>query len=120
MNYSKYKSKKVKVDGLLFDSKLEYNIYKELKNNDNIIFTRQEEFQLLEKFKIGNKTFRETKYIADFVIYTKNGNYIIDAKGMETPVFKLKAKLFAFKYKKEIIIIKSVKQLKLWLEKEGL
>lgn len=47
----------------------------------------------------GGKTFRKIEYVADFQ-YEQDGKIIVeDVKGMETDVFKLKKKLFEYKYK---------------------
>ena len=134
-NYSKFKSAKINVDGQKFDSKLEYNVYKTLKDwlepfglPDKMILKRQETFELQPKFRINGKMIRAITYTADFCIYVQNYDYatnswfepkllyVIDAKGLETEVFKVKKKLFAYKYQREIVLLKSVKQTKQWLE----
>lgn len=121
MIYNKYKAKKVVVDGIKFDSKLESNIYIKLKEIKSKLldfeYNLQPRFLLMDKFKLNNKTFRSVEYIADFEIISNGNSYIIDVKGMETPVFKIKAKLFAKKFGKEIICIKSLKRFEEWFFK---
>ncbi len=55
---SKYKNKRTKVDGLLFDSKLESNHYLQLKES-GLIFERQKKFVLLDSFKFAGMSIRE-------------------------------------------------------------
>ena len=103
---SKYGSKKVVYDEITFDSKMELCFYKLLKER-NIDFVRQQKFILQPKFKINGKAVREISYICDFVC----GDDVIDVKGFETTDFKIKKKLFAYKYQKEIILLKNKKQM---------
>lgn len=108
---NKYNAKKVVYDDLTFDSKMELNVYKRLKEleKDNIIYNldRQVKFELIPK----NDKYRACNYIADFVFYTKSKHYIIDVKGLVLPEFKLKQKLFYHRYGEEIQIVKSIKDL---------
>lgn len=90
---SKYKNKKVEYDNIIFDSQLECDYYKYLKYM-GIEFEFQPKFLLQEGFKKNGKTHRKIEYVGDFRI----GNTVIDVKGMETQVFKLKRKLFEYKY----------------------
>lgn len=90
---SKYGAKKIEVDGIIFDSKAEAKFYTQLKNN-KIEFELQPKFLLQEAFKKNGKHFRKIEYIADFKI----GNRVIDIKGIETEAFKIKKKLFEYKY----------------------
>lgn len=113
MMTTKYKASKVEYDGIKFDSKLESNIYKRLKEL-GIQCVLQPKFKLQESFRYQGKAVREINYVADFAVFIGNRSYIIDAKGMETPVFKLKRKLFMFKYGTDIVLIKSVKHFNTW------
>ena len=95
----KYNNKRVKVDGILFDSQKEADFYGELKLSlrAGIIkgFCRQPEFGLLEGF--GYR--RPITYRADFIVFNLDGTVeIIDTKGMETEIFKIKLKQFKDKY----------------------
>lgn len=104
---NKYNAKKTEVDGIWFDSKREaarYGELKMLKNSQEYTeritgLKLQPEFVLQESFKDSHgKTHRAIKYRADFEYY-QNGHHIVeDVKGKETPVFKLKAKLFIKRY----------------------
>lgn len=99
---SKYRNKKIVVDNIKFDSNLEATRYRQLKllqRAKQISNLRlQVPFLLQEGFKKNGKTHREIKYIADFV-YEENGQTIVeDTKGICTEVFKIKQKLFEYKY----------------------
>lgn len=111
---SKYHNNKVEINGIKFDSKKEAEHYlylksllKEGKIKDLKLQTR---FELQPSFKLNNKTIRAISYIADFVYWdiSKNEMIIEDIKGSKntiTEVFKLKKKLFEYKYGIEIKII---------------
>ena len=96
---SKYHSKRVRVDGILFDSQKEADYYSDLKIQQmaGVIrgFCRQPEFLLTAGF--GKQ--KPVTYRADFVVFQLDGTAeIVDVKGVETDVFKIKAKLFREKF----------------------
>ena len=102
VNYSKYGAKKVEVDGIKFDSKKEANRYQVLKLMEQAGAIQnlelQKRFELIPSFKVDGKTIRGITYKADFCYY-ENGQYVVeDVKGYRTEVYKLKAKLFAYRY----------------------
>lgn len=83
------------MDGIVFDSKLEMNAYRMLRDY-GVKFDRQVEFVLQEGFYTPapeHKHIRPIKYVADFKIYTPSGTFIVDTKGMITPDCKLKLKM---------------------------
>lgn len=95
---NKYHARKTEVDGILFDSAHEAKRYGELRFNllaGNIQNLRlQVPYVLIPKSEYGGKI----EYIADFV-YEENGRVIVeDAKGVRTPVYKLKKRLMAELY----------------------
>lgn len=98
---NKYNNTKVVVDGLKFMSKAEANYYQELKirkrAKDIIDFTCQVPFVIQEGFvdSQGQKQ-QPIKYIADFVVQHKGYNEIVDVKGQETDVFKMKWKMLKY------------------------
>ena len=105
----KYRNKKTVIDGIKFDSQLEARCYKPLKDS-GLEFTRQEPFEIQKSFKDGEKTIRAMTYRADFVV-THNGiRYVLDAKGMQTPEFKIKYKLLLFQGIR-IICVSSMKRM---------
>mgnify|MGYP000920856240 FL=1 len=96
---SKYNSKRIHVDGVLFDSKKEADYYGDLKLQLKAGaikgFCRQPEFILTAGF--GNR--KPVTYKADFIVFNLDGTAdVIDVKGVETEVFKIKKKLFADKF----------------------
>lgn len=106
MRRNKYGNKKVVIDGYKFDSKKEGNRYLELKQlliaSKISKLTLQPEYVLQESFKLNGKTHRAIKYVSDFR-YVKDGVVIVeDVKGFLTDVYKLKKKLFLFKYGSEL------------------
>ena len=105
MAYNKYKNKKIIVDGFKFDSMKEARRYKELKllERGGAItgLVLQPKFLLIPTIRReGYKTEEVTHYIADFA-YTekKTGKEVVeDVKGYKTKVYKLKKKMFLYKY----------------------
>lgn len=112
IKYNKYRNKKIEIDGIVFDSIKESVRYKELRLLERAGLIKnikmQTSFELQPSFKKNGKTIRAITYRADFDYITKDGRHIIeDVKGMETPEFKLKKKIFEYKYPElEIKIIK--------------
>lgn len=107
-NGNKYNNKKVEYDGHMFDSVREMNRYKQLRLLERTGLIKdlelQKEYILQDKYKINNKTIRKISYIADFSYISVKDNklHVIDVKGFKTDVYKLKKKLFEYKYGIEI------------------
>lgn len=105
---AKYHNKKVKYDGYTFDSIREKNYYIKLKLLEKAGKIKelelQKEYELQPSFKLNNKTYRSIKYRADFTYKTTEDDklHVIDVKGFRTDVYRLKKKLFEYKYKIEI------------------
>ena len=104
---SKYHSRKTVVNGIKFDSRREADAYCKLfllERAGKISNLRlQVPYELQEKFTLKGKTIRAIKYVADFVYTDENGvEHIIDVKGVRTEVYKLKKKMFMYRYKKTI------------------
>lgn len=98
---SKYNSRKVWIDGIAFDSQKEADYYCQLKLllKSGVIdgFCRQARFVVTT----GNDETKATEYVTDFIIFFPDKTYkIVDVKGMETEVFKLKMKSLKEKYPK--------------------
>ena len=110
---SKYHSKKVTYNGMIFDSKKECKRYKELALLEKVgqieNLRCQVKFELLpsyienyprysektgKRLKDGTRTIEKAvNYIADFV-YIENGQQVVeDTKGMRTPEYVIKRKL---------------------------
>ena len=93
---SKFGSKKTVVDGITFDSKWESERYGQLKAMERGGIVTDLELQV--KYDIVINDIKICKYIADFVYKEESPDgkikeIVEDAKGFETPEFKLKKKL---------------------------
>jgi hypothetical protein len=89
---TKYHAIKVEIDGRVFDSRAEGRRYSEL-----CLLEKAGEISDLEcqpKFDIIVNEKHICFYIADFRYNTRRGEIIEDVKGLKTPVYKLKKKLF--------------------------
>jgi len=101
---SKYGANKTSIDGIKFDSQKEANRYLDLLvlEKAGLIqdLHRQVRFELQPSYKKNGKTIRPIYYVADFVYYdTFKGQKIVeDTKGYRTEIYKLKKKLFEYKY----------------------
>jgi hypothetical protein len=118
---SKYKAKKTIVDGIAFDSITESEYYLHLKvmqkRGEIVAFALQPKFELQEAFEKDGKKYRKIEYIADFEVIHHDGNIeIVDVKGMITPDFKLKQKMFEKKYPYKLSLMKYVKKFGGWIE----
>lgn len=100
---NKYRNIKTQVDGITFDSKKEAEYYcklKLLKQAGEIKdFGLQPRYELQPTFRKNGTTYRAITYVADFVITNLDGTTeVVDIKGVETQVFKIKQKLFEYMY----------------------
>lgn len=107
---SKYRNKKITVDGVMFDSIKEYQRACELSLLERAgaitDLQRQVKFVLVPvqygppgpRSGKGRLLERERSYIADFV-YTENGEQVVeDVKGYRTETYKLKRALMLYLY----------------------
>ena len=70
-----------------------------LRQNQISNLTLQPSYTLQEAFSKNGKKFRPIVYIADFKFLDKeNREIVVDIKGKETVEFKLKQKLFEYKF----------------------
>jgi len=102
--FNKYHNKKVRVDGIKFDSVREAHRWHELKLMEQAgVITRLErqcEFDLLPTQKyidpVSGKVKHErgVKYIADFSYFDEFGQRVVeDTKGVRTPEYVIKRKM---------------------------
>jgi hypothetical protein len=104
--YGHVRKPKVEIDGIKFMSPGEAERYLELKTRiakgENIEVFLQPKFELQPKFRKNGVLFRPIVYIADFKIVHGDGRIEIeDVKGWggyTTDIYKIKKKLFEFKY----------------------
>lgn len=118
---SKYNNSKTVLDGIEFDSKAEgeyYTLLKKERENGLIhSFELQPRFILQDKFVKDGVSFRKIEYVADFLITHNDGSVeVVDIKGMETPEFRIKRKLFEKKYPHRLKLLKYVKKFGGWIE----
>lgn len=111
---SKYGNKKVQLDGHVFDSKAEARYYSELKLREKageiLFFRLQPRYRLLDPFEKGGKKHRAIDYVADFEIHHKDGSIeVVDVKGHQTQVFKMKEKMFNKKFPHKLTLVKWVR-----------
>lgn len=102
---SKYHAYKATINNITFDSLDESRFYlrllEEIREKDDIVkFEMQVPFELVPSYTKNGHKIRRMDYVADFLIYYKDGHKdVVDVKGIETEVFKLKKKLFEYRYK---------------------
>lgn len=108
---SKYNNKIVEVDGHKFHSQAEANYYLNLKlrkkANEIKSFRLQPKYLLQESFEKDGKKYRAIYYVADFEVTHNDGSIeVIDVKGVQTKVFRLKLRLFHKQYPYKITLVK--------------
>jgi len=104
---SKYGAKKTVVDGITFDSKWEAERYGQLKAMERGGLVTELELQVPYNIIVNDQ--KICKYIADFRYKLEHSDGTIedvveDAKGVETPEFKLKKKLMKAVFNIEIYL----------------
>lgn len=100
---SKYNNEKTVVDQFEFDSKKEAEYYSNLKllkmAGEIKEIKLQQKYILQPGFEKNGHKFKPITYIADFVVTNKDDSVdVIDIKGVETQVFRIKRKLFEYVY----------------------
>jgi len=100
------------MDGIVFDSRMEMIRYSELKlllkAGEIRELSLQPKYVLLEGFTRRGKNYLPIHYIGDFLYYDvkKKRKVVEDVKGVETEVFKIKQKLFAYRHNIELCLWK--------------
>ncbi|KLN91517.1 hypothetical protein ABT59_10385 [Enterococcus cecorum] len=112
---SKYKNKKVVVDGYNFDSKAEARYYEKLRDSgesfsslSNEYWEMQKSIAVLPGYTLPNgRKVLPIKYKADFVKY-RDGEIVkvVDVKGYQDNTSKLKMKMFSYVYRYEVVFAK--------------
>lgn len=102
---NKYKNKPTHIDGIRFASKAEARRYQELK-----FLERGGEInglKLQPRYPLEMNGEKICTYVADFEYRERYDELITeDVKGVQTPAFKLKAKMFKAQYGREVRITK--------------
>lgn len=102
--HTKYRAIPTTLDGIRFASKGEAKRYAHLRLRERAgeisVLTLQPSFVLQDKFTdAAGVKHRAIKYVGDFQ-YLENGRTVVeDFKGVETPAFKIKAKMFRAKFR---------------------
>jgi len=113
--FHKYKvsdSAKRSADGIVFASRLEMRVYLFLKKTIGLKnFSLQPSYELQPGFRRNGKAIRAIKYVSDFLVKDGDEELVVDAKGMVTPVFKIKQKMFIHKFDKDIHLLKTKKDM---------
>lgn len=113
-NKSKYGNKKVEIQGVKFDSEMEYKHYlylqEQVKKGIVSEFHMQKRYVIFDGYtKIDGKggvKVKPIEYIADFEVHYADGRVeVVDVKGFETTDFKLKKKLFEYRYPFELKLV---------------
>jgi hypothetical protein len=92
---SKYGNKKIELDGVKFDSKLELFCHQQFKSL-GLEFDFQRTMLLQEGFRFKGKWIRPITMIVDFVLHHNGQKIYIDTKGFATETSKLKYKMLKF------------------------
>ncbi|WP_289141504.1 DUF1064 domain-containing protein [uncultured Brevibacillus sp.] len=117
----KYNNKITHVDGIKFDSKAEseyYLVLKEKLGRGEIQDMRlQPVYVLQDKCTRNGKNLQAITYKADFEVLHLDGSLeIIDIKGEETEAFKIKAKMFQYRYPNlKLTLLKKVQKYGGWI-----
>lgn len=100
---NKFNARKVKADGHTFDSMMEfarYRLLRDLQAAGKISgLTLQKRFELQPALEKNGKKYRAIYYVADFAYQDAEGRQVVeDTKGFQTEAFKMKRKMFEFRY----------------------
>jgi len=95
---TKYGNKKLEIDGVKFDSKLELVCYDLLKKFQ-FEFEFQKKIILIDGFRYNKKAIRPITLTVDFVVKHNDIDYYIDIKGFATDVSKIKYKMLRYQLK---------------------
>ena len=123
---NKFKNKKVIHDGIKFDSKMEKDYYEHLIHlqNTGVVtqFFMQRKFLLTEAYtRNDGSRVLASNYIADFEVHYYDGRVeVIDVKGKETDLFKLKRKIVESKYGFDLKLVTNSKIDGGWIELKDL
>lgn len=113
---AKYNNSKIKINGMSFASKLEFDYYlylQHMQENGIVVdFKCQPKFILIPSYEKYGKKIRAITYTPDYYVkYSDGREEYIDVKGMGTPASELRRKLFDYVYPDKTLkwICKSIK-----------
>ena len=107
---SKYNNIKVEYDGIKFDSKMErdYYIYLQELIKQGIVseVLMQKDYIIFDGYTKNGKKIRPIIYRADFEVHYQDGSIeVVDIKGFQTHDFRIKKKLFEYRYPFELKLV---------------
>ena len=108
---SKYGNQKIMRNGIMWDSIAEWERYLLLKDQEKrgliTDLQRQVKFVLQDGFEFMGKRIQPISYVADFVYYKADTKELVveDVKGVQTPEFKIKRKMFMNRYGMDITLV---------------
>lgn len=108
MSYSKYRAQPTVIDGIRFASKAEGRRYGELRLLEKA--GRISELKLQPRYPLnGEDGTKVATYVADFEYVDAFDGRVAteDVKGVVTPTFRLKQKLFESQYGRKIRLVKN-------------
>ena len=115
---AKYGNKKVEVNGVKFDSKLELYLYQSLTEN-SFDFDFQVTIELIPKFKFKGISIRAINMRVDFILRHEGKIIYIDTKGFATPEAKIKYKMLKYKFRDneeiEVVWLKTQKEVNAYI-----
>ncbi len=85
-------AQKKEVDGIVFDSLLEAQVYERLKES-GLPFVYQVEFILLEAFTFQGKQIQPWRHRVDFEIIMQDSSLLVEVKGFANDVYPYKLKM---------------------------
>lgn len=102
-HFNKYKNHRTEIDGIVFASSSEAQYYVDMRELQlmGVVekIERQVKYEIQPAFVKNGVKFGKIDYVADFRITYQTGVIeIVEIKGFETDVWKLKHKLFEYKY----------------------
>lgn len=107
---NKYSARKTVSHGITFDSAAEakyYPVAVKWAQTHQCRLELQESFELLPKHRRNGKAVRAIKYVPDFTFWRDDDLVkVVDVKGVETDVFRVKAKWFCHRYDMDLTIAK--------------
>lgn len=102
---SKYRNRRVTVDGFNFPSVVEADFYKKLCNDrkEGVVSF----FLMQVRIPLNLTGFPKKCYVLDFLVFYPDGRYeFIEIKGKETEKFKLQKAMFEEVYKTKLTVLR--------------
>lgn len=119
---NKYGNHKVVSAGIKFDSKAEaayLPVARAYAKKHGLELRLQEAFELQPGYKLSGRRKQAIKYIPDFTFWDGDKLVkVVDVKGKQTADFRVKAKLFCYKYQIPLILAEYDYKKRIFYERE--